>query len=837
MHVQIGSARTSGLARPSRRPLRVAASASKSQQSAEDIRAARLARILRQYEATDVEQQQADLQSYLAQREYRRGDPEEPGSSRSLRVSAGQRAGDERANAKLDLYMPLTDSGARRPNHGLHGKGELQWWALAVKPGREKQVAEALQRLVETAGLLPPLAPAQEGGEPQPRTMECLTPKKSVKVWNPKTGKMGNKMLRYPARYPEVLLGGDNGGWVLARFVLDNDIYQRIKNNPSLIGWHHVETFGEEERGMTGRPVKVPILFPKPCPQAVLDDVADWEMDLAPVEESIVRAALGMTEQKAPAWTEPEFEEDEGWQRDGRGGRFGRGGRGGRGERGGRGGRGFDRGFDQRERGFGRRDSGSGFGDRDTEASSAGGWFEGGTGERRGRRGAGLYAGDGEGAPDWQAGGAREQRDWRGGSPRRDRGAGYGSTSSGGWEDRRQDRWDGGRERRERRDLEDRPRRQQRDAASEPAPGGAWYAGGSTDEGSTQQAGAFSGWFDSAAAVFDWEAPAGGDAGGAAGSTWSWDGALQPQQQQPAAEAAAGGEPAAAAADAAGVWDQPSAGVWDEPAAGGWGAPVGGGAAFGMQQQQQQQGEWRTRRGDDRRGGRGDDRRGGRGGRGGDRFERRGRGGRGRGDRGDRFDRRRSYEGGDREGGRSSWFEGGDSGVSAGGAGHVSTPADLSWWDSDSAGADDSEIGFAGVYSGQADWEGQSQGEEGDRRGGDSRRRSSSRRDDREGGEGRTGGRQRGRDRSDFGDSWSEGEGGSGGRDGGEASPADVAAAAAFQPGQQVSVTSGNFRDFEGTVVEAGGGRVAAELDIFGKKTRVELSPADLALAEGGGDA
>ena len=38
----------------------------------------------------------------------------------------------------------------------------------------------------ETEGLLPPLPPAQEGGEPQPRTMECLTPKKSLKVWNPK---------------------------------------------------------------------------------------------------------------------------------------------------------------------------------------------------------------------------------------------------------------------------------------------------------------------------------------------------------------------------------------------------------------------------------------------------------------------------------------------------------------------------------------------------------------------------------------------------------------------------------------------------------------------------
>lgn len=53
----------------------------------------------------------------------------------------------------------------------------------------------------------------------------------------------------------------------------------------------------------------------------------------------------------------------------------------------------------------------------------------------------------------------------------------------------------------------------------------------------------------------------------------------------------------------------------------------------------------------------------------------------------------------------------------------------------------------------------------------------------------------------------------------------------------QVAVTGGNFRDFEGTVVKAAGGRVAAELDIFGRKTRVELSPGDLAPADGASDA
>lgn len=59
---------------------------------------------------------------------------------------------------------------------------------------------------------------------------------------------------------------------------------------PSCSGWHHVETFGEEERGMTGRPVKVPILFPKPCPQAILDDIADVSPPWEPAKEHGQRA-------------------------------------------------------------------------------------------------------------------------------------------------------------------------------------------------------------------------------------------------------------------------------------------------------------------------------------------------------------------------------------------------------------------------------------------------------------------------------------------------------------------------------------------------------------------
>jgi hypothetical protein len=71
----------------------------------------------------------------------------------------------------------------RIPNYGLHGKGELQWWALFVKAGQEKKVAEGLTKYMSE---LPPLDPLEEGGEPRERVVETRYPKKSLKVWNPK---------------------------------------------------------------------------------------------------------------------------------------------------------------------------------------------------------------------------------------------------------------------------------------------------------------------------------------------------------------------------------------------------------------------------------------------------------------------------------------------------------------------------------------------------------------------------------------------------------------------------------------------------------------------------
>lgn len=68
----------------------------------------------------DVDKQQEELQAYVGERDERRGDPEEEGSTRVLRASAGYRATDERDQARMDIYLPLQADGcaAVRPRLG-----------------------------------------------------------------------------------------------------------------------------------------------------------------------------------------------------------------------------------------------------------------------------------------------------------------------------------------------------------------------------------------------------------------------------------------------------------------------------------------------------------------------------------------------------------------------------------------------------------------------------------------------------------------------------------------------------------------------------------------------
>ncbi len=59
----------------------------------------------------DVDKQQEELSAYVDDREARRGDPEEEGSTRALRASAGYRATDERDQSRIETYLPMQPDG------------------------------------------------------------------------------------------------------------------------------------------------------------------------------------------------------------------------------------------------------------------------------------------------------------------------------------------------------------------------------------------------------------------------------------------------------------------------------------------------------------------------------------------------------------------------------------------------------------------------------------------------------------------------------------------------------------------------------------------------------
>ena len=76
-----------------------------------------------------VERQQEELSMYVEDREARRGDPEEEGSTRGLRASAGARATDERDATRLEAYLPLQPNGcapAARGGGDVAGRARLR---------------------------------------------------------------------------------------------------------------------------------------------------------------------------------------------------------------------------------------------------------------------------------------------------------------------------------------------------------------------------------------------------------------------------------------------------------------------------------------------------------------------------------------------------------------------------------------------------------------------------------------------------------------------------------------------------------------------------------------
>lgn len=124
------------------------------------------------------------------------------------------------ASKKARYFYRDPETGLLQAAVGVHGDGREQWWALWVNPGREKQVTDTVQRMMIAST-------QQQGREIEQPVLECWVPSKKIRAWNPKTGKMGNKTLKFGE--------GGTAGVVLLRAMMDSQLYSILSGNVNVL--------------------------------------------------------------------------------------------------------------------------------------------------------------------------------------------------------------------------------------------------------------------------------------------------------------------------------------------------------------------------------------------------------------------------------------------------------------------------------------------------------------------------------------------------------------------------------------------------------------------------
>lgn len=98
------------------------------------------------------------------------------------------------------------------------------WWGCPEGGGYTLQTAErkelAICEVIEESVRSLPAIIDGESGEVKEREVEAWVPVKKVKMWSPRTERVGTRTVRY---------GG--GGWVFFRTVMDEAVDKLIKEN------------------------------------------------------------------------------------------------------------------------------------------------------------------------------------------------------------------------------------------------------------------------------------------------------------------------------------------------------------------------------------------------------------------------------------------------------------------------------------------------------------------------------------------------------------------------------------------------------------------------------
>lgn len=246
----------------------------------------RLSKLFEKYQDADLDAQQEEVFNYSVERAEaaaavptaRDGRPR----TRASKAKEYSKGSMEVAKKRAKMFIFNTERNEDEANIGVYGKGKPCWWALRVNPGREKQVADAIDRLLE---YLPPLRINCKDVLGIPREAECWVPSKKVRAWSPKTGKMGNKALKY-----------EDGGVLLVKTIMDKSFVTMMAGNINVLGFQDREVYEGVE-------------FPRPASAELLKTIRDWEADLSDITEEQVKAQLGLDTVVLPATREPSLEE------------------------------------------------------------------------------------------------------------------------------------------------------------------------------------------------------------------------------------------------------------------------------------------------------------------------------------------------------------------------------------------------------------------------------------------------------------------------------------------------------------------------------------------------
>jgi len=208
---------------------------------AAEAKARRLSRLLEKYQDADLNAQELKPEAYAESRTVVESSRRRPVFGRRA-VGGYIKRKQDLDNKHVQMFYYDASTGKDQPNVGYYGDGKPQWWALSVIPGREKQVMDSIHRLLPSLPLLrrdgngdkinstaqslqQDIDEEAEGDDQgEKREAETWSPAKRVRVWSAKTGKMGNRSLKY----------GD-GGWVMVKTVMDHSFAVMLKGNTNVL--------------------------------------------------------------------------------------------------------------------------------------------------------------------------------------------------------------------------------------------------------------------------------------------------------------------------------------------------------------------------------------------------------------------------------------------------------------------------------------------------------------------------------------------------------------------------------------------------------------------------